>query len=58
MHSRAWVNSEVRMKRYRFTVEAIIRMLREAELHLSQGKSIAQESRELGITGQTYYAGG
>jgi putative transposase len=43
------------MKRHRFTVEAIIRMLREAEIHLSQGKSIAQVSRELGIAEQTYY---
>ena len=30
------------MKRNRFTVEQIIRMLREAEVHLSQGKSVAQ----------------
>jgi len=30
-------------------------MLREAEVHLSQGKSVAQVSRELGITEQTYY---
>ena len=43
------------MKRNRFTVEQIIRMLREAEVHQSQGKSIAQVSRELGITEQTYY---
>ncbi len=28
------------MKWNRFTVEAIIRMLREAEVHLSQGKSL------------------
>jgi putative transposase len=44
---------EVRMKRNRFTVEQIIRMVQEAEVHLSQGKSIAQVS--LGITEQTYY---
>ncbi len=43
------------MKRNRFTVEQIIRMLREAEVYVSQGKSIAQVSRELGITEQTYY---
>ncbi len=43
------------MKRNRFTVEQIIRMLREAEVHLSQGKSVKLTSRELGITEQTYY---
>jgi putative transposase len=43
------------MKRKRFTVEQIIGMLREAEVHLSQGKSIKLVSRELGITEQTYY---
>jgi putative transposase len=46
---------EVRMKRNRFTVEQIIRMLREAEVHLSQGKSVKLVSRDLGITEQTYY---
>jgi putative transposase len=43
------------MKRNRFTVEQIIRKLREAEVHLSQGKSVKLVSRELGITEQTYY---
>ena len=43
------------MKRNRFTVEQIIRILREAEVYVSQGKSIAQVSRELGIAEQTYY---
>jgi len=43
------------MKRKRFTVEQIIRMLREAEVHLSQGESVKLLSRELGITEQTYY---
>jgi putative transposase len=46
---------EIRMKRNRFTVEQIIRMLREAEVHLSHGKSVKLVSRELGITEQTYY---
>jgi transposase-like protein len=43
------------MKRKRFTVEQIIRMLREAEIRLSQGKSVKLVNRELGITEQTYY---
>ena len=40
------------MKRNRFTVEQIIRMLREAEVHSSYGESVKQVSRELGITDQ------
>ena len=43
------------MKRKRFTVEQIIGMLREAEIRLSQGKSVKLVNRELGITEQTYY---
>ncbi len=43
------------MKRNRFTVEQIVRMLREEEVHLSQRKSVKLVSRELGITEQTYY---
>lgn len=43
------------MKRNRFTVEQIIRMLWEAEAHLSQRKSVKRVSRNLGITEQTYY---
>ena len=46
------------MKRKRFTVEQIIRMLREAEVHLSQGKSVKLVSRELGITNRPTTAGG
>ena len=38
------------MKRNRFAVEQIIRMLRETEVHLSQGKSVKQVCRELEIT--------
>jgi putative transposase len=43
------------MKRKRYSVEQIIRMLREAEVHLSQGKSVRQVSRDLGIAEQTCY---
>ena len=48
-------NTEGRIKRRPFKVEGIIRMFREAEVPLSQGKSVGQVSRELGITEQTYY---
>ena len=43
------------MVRKTYTPEQIINKLREAEIHLSQGASIAETSRKLGITEQTYY---
>ncbi len=35
--------------------EQIINKLREAEIHINQGVSIAEASRKIGITEQTYY---
>jgi len=43
------------MSRKRFTAEQIIGLVREAEVRLSQGKSVGQACREMGITEQTYY---
>jgi len=43
------------MARKRYTVEAIVRMLREAEVELAGGSTIKQVSRKLGINEQTYY---
>ena len=43
------------MGRKRHTPEQIITALREAEVGLARGKSVKLISRELGITGQTYY---
>ena len=43
------------MSRKRFTAEQIIGLLREAEVRLSQGRSVGQVCREMGITEQTYY---
>jgi len=43
------------MVRKTYTPEQIINKLREAEIHLSQGATIAETSRKLGITEQTYY---
>ena len=39
----------------RFTPEQTIQNLREAEVLLAQGKTIAQVCRKVGITDQTYY---
>ena len=43
------------MSRRRHTAEQIITALREAEVGLANGKTIAMISRELGISEQTYY---
>jgi|TARA_Y100000294_G_scaffold155549_1_gene155890 transposase-like protein len=43
------------MDRKNFTSEQIINKLREAEIHINQGISIAEASRKIGITQQTYY---
>jgi len=38
-----------------YTPEQIINKLREAEVHLNQGSGIAEASKKIGITEQTYY---
>ena len=38
-----------------FQPEQIINRLREAEVLLSQGASVAEASRKIGVTEQTYY---
>ena len=43
------------MGRKTYSPEKIVRKLREAEVLISQGNTIAQTSRLLGITEQTYY---
>ena len=43
------------MGRRAFTTEQIIGKLREAEVLLSQGASVGEASKKIGITEQTYY---
>ena len=43
------------MARKRYTAEQIINHFREAEIVISQGKSVREASRQIGITEQTYY---
>ena len=43
------------MGRRRHTPEQIITALREAEVGLASGETVAQVARELGISEQTYY---
>ena len=39
----------------RYTVEQIIGHLRQAEIRISEGKTVAEVVRELGVSEQTYY---
>ena len=43
------------MARKGFTPEQIINKVSEAEIHINQGISIAEASRKIGVTQQTYY---
>ena len=43
------------MVKKNFTPERIINKLREAEIRINRGISIAEASRKIGITQQTYY---
>jgi len=43
------------MAKKRMNVEQIIQKLREAELELARGQTVAQMVKKLGVTEQTYY---
>jgi len=43
------------MARKRHTPEEIIAKLRQAEIELSKGKSVAEAAKAIGVTDQTYY---
>ena len=43
------------MSRKRFSAEQIVNKLREAEVLIAQGRSIAQACKQIGVTDQTYY---
>ena len=43
------------MAKTRYSPEQIIQCIREAEIHTSEGKTIAQSVRHIGVTEQTYY---
>ena len=45
----------MKMGRKAFKPEQIINKLREAEILLSQGSTVGEASRKLGVTEQTYY---
>ena len=43
------------MPRKRFSVEQIINPLREADVFLSQGRTVGEGCRHIGVSEQSYY---
>ena len=43
------------MARKRYTPEQIIRLLREAEVFITEGMTAAEAARKIGVSEQTYY---
>ncbi len=43
------------MSRKRFKAEEIVNKLREADVLIAQGRSVALASKQIGVTEQTYY---
>jgi transposase-like protein len=43
------------MARIRYTPEQIVNKLREADVLLSQGRTVAAACKQIGVTEQTYY---
>ena len=41
------------MAKKRYIADQIIQLLREVEIHTSEGKTISQASRQIGVTEQT-----
>ncbi len=43
------------MSRKRFKPEVIVNKLREADVLIAQGRTVAHASKQIGVTEQTYY---
>jgi putative transposase len=43
------------MPKHRYTTEQIIHKLREADVLIGQGQTVAQAARQIGVTDQTYF---
>ncbi len=50
-----WTIKEGQIAKKRHTTEEVIGKLREAEVLLSQGRSVAEAAKSIGVTGQSYY---
>ena len=43
------------MSRKRYSPEEIVNMLREADVRIAKGQTVAQACKHIGVTGFTYY---
>ena len=43
------------MSRKRFSAEEIVNRLRQADVLISQGQTVSQACKQIGVTDQTYY---
>jgi transposase-like protein len=43
------------MPRKRYSAEEVVNKLRQAEVELAKGRTVAQVCKQLGVTDQTYY---
>lgn len=43
------------MPKQRYTTEVIIHKLREADVLISQGQTVSQAAKQIGVTDQTYF---
>ena len=55
MASESFEKGDKQMSRKRYSVEQIIKHLREAEVLLSQGKTVGEICRRIGVSEQSYY---
>ena len=55
MYDKITLKEGVRMGRINYTTEQIIVKLREVEVLCSQGKTIGEAVRQIGVSEQTYY---
>lgn len=43
------------MPKHRYTTEEVIHKLREADVLIGQGQTVAQAAKQIGVTEQTYF---
>lgn len=50
-----WIREDLGMARKRYSADEIVNKLRQAEVELSKGSTVAQMCKQIGVTDQMYY---